>query len=64
MLLEIIRLLKNKYGLDYKTSINLIIYLQECNQNFDDLKTMYNFIKEYDDNINQFIESSKYEYIQ
>ena len=64
MLLEIMRLLKNKYGLAYKESINLIIYLQECNELFDDLDYMYNFIKDYTDNMDDFIESSKYEYIQ
>ena len=64
MIYEIYQLLKYIGDYSLKDTVNLIIYLQDCNANYDDLNRIMSFIKDCsDENIKNLINQSKNEYI-
>ena len=64
MIYDIYQLLKFSGNYSLKDTINLIMYLQDCNSQYDDLNEIMNFIKDCsDENIKDLINQSKNEYI-
>lgn len=64
MIYEISQLLSFSGNYSLKDTINLILFLQDCNTSFDDLKQIKKFIENCnDENIKDLINQSKDEYI-